>query len=124
MKKHALVIDDSRAMRTIISRILNSVHYDVTGASNGKTGLEKLQDMDQVDLIVVDWRMPVMDGLKFIKTVREGEEYKDLPIIMVTTEIDSPLVEEAIEAGANEYVMKPFSEDVLLRKLTILGIDD
>ena len=82
-----------------------------------------LQDMEKIDLIIVDWRMPVMDGITFIKTVRENKAYQDLPIIMVTTEIDSPLVEEAVEAGANEYVMKPFSEDVLLRKLTILGIE-
>ena len=93
MSRHALVIDDSRAMRTIIGRILETAHYDVTGAPNGKVGLEKLQDMEQIDLIIVDWRMPVMDGIKFIKTVREDKTYRDTPIIMVTTEIDSPLVE-------------------------------
>jgi len=73
-------------------------------------------------LVLVDWNMPVMDGLEFIKTVRQSRTWDSLRIVMVTTETESEQVQRAMTAGANEYVMKPFTSEVLVAKLSLLGV--
>ena len=123
MARNALVIDDSRAMRTIIGNILKEMGYHVTDASNGIEGLERLKEVDTIELVLVDWNMPEMNGLEFVMEVRTIPEYKDLCLMMVTTEIESEQVNKALSAGANEYVMKPFTKDVILEKLNLLGIE-
>ena len=123
MGKHALVIDDSQVMRMIICDILESVGYQVTDAGDGDEGLEKLQEMGKVDLVLVDWRMPGMDGLEFIETVRKDQAYQDLQIIMITTHSESTKIAQAIQAGANDYVKKPFNKKALHEKLTALEND-
>jgi two-component system chemotaxis response regulator CheY len=116
----ALVIDDSRAVRAIIRSILRDLGYDTVEAGDGREGLDRLGDTPDVALVLVDWNMPVLDGLEFIKAVRARREFDAVRIVMVTTETESDQVARAMAAGANEYVMKPFTRDVLVAKLSML----
>ena len=117
----ALVIDDSRAVRLLVGNILREQGFEVHEAGHGQQGLEQLQENPEISLVLVDWNMPVMDGLEFIKTVRQSRAWDSLRIVMVTTETESEQVQRAISAGANEYVMKPFTAEVLVAKLSLLG---
>ena len=119
----ALVIDDSRAMRAILGRILRDIGFEVTEAGHGREGLEQLQQVEKPKLALVDWNMPEMNGLEFVQAVRADHEYDDVQLMMVTTESEAGAMVNALEAGANEYVMKPFTKDVILEKLAILGIE-
>lgn len=118
----ALVIDDSRAMRAIIKNILTQLDFEVAEAGDGQAGLDRLRHMERPDLILVDWNMPVMNGIDFIRAVRADPSQAGLPIVMVTTETDMARVASALEVGADEYVMKPCSKDVIEAKLKLLGI--
>jgi len=117
----ALIIDDSRAVRMLIANILCDQGFQVHEAADGQEGLEKLSEHQDIGLILVDWNMPVMDGLEFIQTVRREPQWNAVKIVMVTTETESEQVGRAISAGANEYVMKPFTREVLVAKLSLLG---
>ena len=117
----ALVIDDSRAVRLLIGNILREQGFHVFDAGHGREGLEKLHENPEISLILVDWNMPVMDGLEFIQAVRQIRVWDSVQIVMVTTETESEQVTRAMTAGANEYVMKPFTADVLVAKLSLLG---
>jgi len=119
----ALVIDDSKAMRIILKQILQSIGgTTVEEAANGKEGLEKLKSMEKPDVVLVDWNMPEMNGLEFVRAVRGNPTFRSLPLMMVTTETETSQMGKALAAGANEYVMKPFTKDVIQEKLKILGI--
>src|ERR1700722_4542612 len=98
----ALVIDDSRAVRLLIRNILGELGMEVVEAGNGQEGLDRLGDSPEVDLVLVDWNMPVMDGLEFITAVRGQRIYDPVRIVMVTTETESEQVTRALAAGANE----------------------
>ena len=119
---NALVIDDSRAMRAILARILRNAGFEVREADHGRAGLEQLRDGTKTDLVLVDWNMPVMDGLAFLKAVRRDRGFRDIRMMVVTTEIEMGRMAEAMAAGADEYVMKPFTADVILQKLELLGL--
>ena len=119
----ALVIDDSRAMRAILGKIMKDLGFEVTEAGHGREGLERLRQFGKPDLALVDWNMPEMNGLEFIQAVRADHAYDDLRLMMVTTESETGAMITALEAGANEYVMKPFTKDVILEKLAIMGIE-
>lgn len=118
---HALVIDDSRSVRLLVGGILRAQGYVVLTAGDGQEGLERLRANPEIALVLVDWNMPVMDGLEFIQAVRRERMWDSLKIVMVTTETESEQVQRAILAGANEYVMKPFAPEVLVAKLSLLG---
>ena len=118
----ALVIDDSKAMRSILSRMLQGLGFEVLEASNGREGLQRLQAIGKVDLALVDWNMPEMNGLEFIRTVRAEQSYDGVLLMMVTTETEMENVVRALAAGANEYVMKPFTQEIILEKLQIFGM--
>ena len=118
----ALVIDDSRAVRLLVGKILREQGFEVHEAGHGQQGLEQLQLNPEISLVLVDWNMPVMDGLEFIKAVRQSRAWDSLRIVMVTTETESEQVQRAMTAGANEYVMKPFTSEVLVAKLSLLGV--
>jgi two-component system, chemotaxis family, chemotaxis protein CheY len=121
----ALVIDDSRATRAILRRILQQLDGEVVDANDGQHGLDVLaaeQANGGIDVVLVDWNMPVMDGLEFVRCVRADTSYDGLPIVMVTTEGDAEHLITAMEAGANEYAMKPFTASVIREKLELLGI--
>ncbi len=118
----AIVVDDSRAMRAIIKRALIAEGFEVCEAGNGQEALDELNKNGAPDLALVDWNMPVMTGFEFIQEVRALKQFDSMSIMMVTTETESSQVEAALEAGANEYVMKPFTPDVLQDKLLMLGL--
>lgn len=112
-----LIVDDSSTMRRIIGNTLKSIgQEDVIMAGDGVEGLEVLEQNPDTDLILSDWNMPNMNGLDFLIKVRETKG-KDLPIIMITTEAEKANVITAIKAGANNYIVKPFTPDVLSEKL-------
>jgi two-component system chemotaxis response regulator CheY len=118
----ALVIDDSRTVRAIIGKILRDEGLEVVEAANGREGLERLREPPGVELVLVDWNMPEMNGLDFIKAVRSDRAYDPVRIMMVTTETEQGQVIRALDAGANEYVMKPFTREILVAKLSLLDV--
>ena len=118
----ALVIDDSKAIRLILGQILKELGFEVCSASHGIEALERLKEVGKVDLALVDWNMPEMNGFDFVCAVRKEEKYNDMRMMMVTTETEMAQVIKALEAGANEYVMKPFTKDIIREKIILLGI--
>jgi len=118
----ALVIDDSRVVRIIIGNILRELGMEVLEAGNGLEALEQIKRNQDVDLMLVDWNMPEMNGFDFIRAVRSQREYDAVRILMVTSESQSEQVTRALNAGANEYLMKPFNKDVLMAKLNLLDV--
>ena len=118
---HALIVDDSTTIRKILTAYLQKLGFDVTAAVNGRDGLDRLKAMDKADVVLVDWNMPEMDGLSFLRAVRADAHYAGLPVMMVTTNAEMSNVTEALEAGANEYIMKPFTADMIREKLELLG---
>ena len=120
---NALVVDDSRAMRQIIGRILKGLGFHVIEAGDGREALARLAEVPEVDLAMVDWNMPVMNGIDLIRTLREDPSLGRVRVMMVTTESDISRVAEALGAGADEFVMKPFTTDMILEKLQMLGIE-
>jgi two-component system, chemotaxis family, chemotaxis protein CheY len=117
----ALVVDDSRATRTILRTALKQEGFEVFEAGDGRQALEELKKTGVVDLALIDWNMPVMTGYELICEVRAKNEFDRMAIMMVTTESEAAQVQKALDAGANEYVMKPFTADVLREKLLLLG---
>ena len=118
---HALVVDDSRTIRAFLKEQLRSLGFEVTEAGDGLQALSSLKKMTEVDLVLVDWNMPEMDGLSFVRAVRAESLYAALPMMMVTTNAELAQVSKALEAGVNEYIMKPFTTDILREKLQLLG---
>lgn len=119
----AMVIDDSKAIRRILSTTLTELGWQVSEANNGRDALTKLSQQSAPSLILVDWNMPEMNGLDFIREVRHDGRFEETKLMMVTTETQVDQIMSALEAGANEYVMKPFTKDVIADKLRILGFD-
>lgn len=117
-----LIVDDSRAIRRIIGEIMKQLNFEVSEAGNGIEALLRLEELGAPDLVLVDWNMPQMNGLDFIKAVRANPAYSDLPLMMVTTETEMERMALAFMAGVNEYVMKPFDKATILDKLQLLGI--
>jgi two-component system chemotaxis response regulator CheY len=117
----ALVVDDSRAARAILRKILLASGYDeVIEAESGVQGLVRLRRSEGVpDVVLVDWNMPEMDGLEFVRRVRADDTYDGAVVMMVTSETDMGKVVEALDAGADEYLMKPFVKEGFLEKLEI-----
>jgi two-component system chemotaxis response regulator CheY len=120
----ALVIDDSSATRMILGKMLKEIGYEVEAAQDGRDALDRLDAGFMPDVMLVDWNMPVMNGYEFVCEVRTRDEFADVPLMMVTTETEMDRVMAALEAGANEYVMKPFSKDVIFDKLCLLGLEN
>lgn len=118
----ALIIDDSRAMRRILTKIVAPLGFDVIEAENGQEGLEQLRAVEDVEVILVDWNMPVMNGLDFVKAVRADAKYATQKIIMVTTETEPNQMVRALMAGVDEFVMKPFTADILMEKMKLIGV--
>ncbi len=119
----ALIVDDSRAMRTILGQCLRSLGFGTVEAGDGSEGLARLQETGAPDLALVDWNMPVMDGIAFVRAVRRIPEYDAMKLMMVTTESEIRNVEVALREGADEYVMKPFTRDVIAQKLALMGLE-
>jgi two-component system chemotaxis response regulator CheY len=119
----ALVVDDSRAVRMILGRTLRELGYEVREAANGREALAAVEaEKDSLSLILTDWNMPEINGLEFVKALRSRPEFGSLVVIMVTTETEIDQMTAALEAGANEYVMKPFTKEILVEKLQMVGV--
>ena len=118
----AVVIDDSRPVRMILTKMLSELGYEVSQAANGREALEVVQQAEGVpSLVLVDWNMPEMNGLEFIRNFRAQHRFACVPLIMVTTETEIGHVQLALEAGANEYVMKPFTKEMVLEKIRMMA---
>ncbi|MGI5169987.1 response regulator [Spirillospora sp. CA-253888] len=118
-----MIIDDSRAMRLILRRIVTQLGFEVHEAGNGREALEALQAMDQVPQVaLIDWNMPEMNGLEFVTAVRGLERFRQMTLMMVTTESEHGQIVRALAAGAHEYVIKPFTPDAIIEKLALMGL--
>jgi two-component system chemotaxis response regulator CheY len=118
----AIVIDDSRAMRMILRRILTERGFDVVEAADGQQALDAVAAGPVPDVALIDWNMPVMNGLEFVTAVRAQPECRRMTLMMVTTESEHSQIVRALAAGAHEYVLKPFTADAIADKLSLLGL--
>ena len=118
----ALVIDDSRTMRRIVSGVLQPLGFETVEAAHGREALDVLEAGTAVDLACIDWNMPVMNGLEVVTAVRENRAWRALTLMMATTESETSQIVRALAAGAHEYVIKPFTADAIRDKLQLLGL--
>ena len=119
----ALVVDDSLAVRSLLAEHLGQLGFQVEQAADGLEAIARLAGMPLLAVMLLDWSMPGMDGLEVLRRVRADDRFAELPVVMVTTESEIPGVEDALKAGASEYLMKPFDAQSLLEKLLLLGVD-
>jgi two-component system chemotaxis response regulator CheY len=117
-----LIVDDSKAMRSLTGHILKNAGLAIFEAGDGQEVLECLRQINGIDLVLVGWSMPGMDGYAFICAVRALSAYRTVRLIMVTAESEMEQVSRALAAGADEYIMKPFTRDAVLEKLKLQGI--
>jgi two-component system chemotaxis response regulator CheY len=121
--KTILVVDDSRIMRNIVKNTfsLMKIPCQFVEASNGNEALQQVVNQ-KIDLVLLDWNMPQLSGIDFLKTIRAKEEYKNLPVIMVTSEAARYNVIEALKNGATDYIIKPVNERNFKEKLSKITI--
>ncbi|NCD25524.1 MAG: response regulator [Deltaproteobacteria bacterium] len=120
MAKHILIVDDSKTVRNLVAFIMKKEGFKVTVAEDGLDGLEKLYATGKVDLIISDINMPRMDGFTFIKTVREQDAYRDIPIVVLSTEGQEKDIQAGLNLGANMYMVKPAQPEKMLRNVKML----
>ena len=118
----ALIIDDSRLIRTVLRTILHAAGFAVEEAENGRDGLERLRRLGRADVVLVDWNMPEMDGIEFLRAARADRSCGPFRAVMVTTEDGPAQIAAARAAGADAHVAKPFTREVLLRQIAALGV--
>lgn len=118
----ALIVDDSRAVRSILSNMLRELGFEVAEARHGREALVHLNANADTDIALVDWNMPEMNGLDLVVAVRNDDRLGSIRLMMVTSETEVGQVMRAMAAGANEYVMKPFTKEILEDKLRLLGL--
>jgi two-component system, chemotaxis family, chemotaxis protein CheY len=114
-----LIVDDSRAINAMVSEMLQNAGHDSSWAENGADAVSKIKDEGNFDLILLDWNMPVMSGPEFLQE-NQKNKFTDTPVVMMTTENKPSYIKEALSLGAVEYVMKPFTSDILLNKIDIV----
>jgi two-component system chemotaxis response regulator CheY len=119
--KHCLVVDDSRVVRKVARKILEELKFEISEAEDGKIALDACRAV-MPDAILLDWNMPNMTGIEFLRALRQ-ETGGDKPIVLFcTTESDMTFITQAIEAGANEYIMKPFDKEIIESKFSEVGL--
>jgi two-component system chemotaxis response regulator CheY len=114
-----LLVDDSLLVRKIARKIFTRLSFEVDEAENGQIALDKCQSR-MPDVVLLDWNMPVMDGLEFLKSLRRTEGGRGPAVIFCTTETDVEHIQKALANGANEYLMKPFDQESLIAKLDLV----
>lgn len=119
---NALIVDDSRAMRRILRQIVEPLGFQISESGNGIEGLKSLTDRPDTELVLVDWNMPEMNGFEFVKAVRANPAYERIKMVMVTTETEPSKMARALIAGVDEFLMKPFTPEMLLEKLQLIGV--
>jgi two-component system, chemotaxis family, chemotaxis protein CheY len=117
----ALIIDDSRFVRSYLRGLLQEKRIECEEAADGQAGLDRLHAGAQFDLVLLDWNMPVMNGIETLRKIR-AEGFSGMKVLMVTTEAENNFILRALEAGADEYLMKPFDHDGFGDKLAMLGL--
>jgi two-component system chemotaxis response regulator CheY len=117
----ALIVDDSRFVRGYLRGLLEEKGIECEEAVDGQAGMDQLKQSPSFDLALVDWNMPVMGGLEMLQQLR-AEGYGDMKVMMVTTEAENAYILRALDAGADEYLMKPFDDAALTEKLAMLGL--
>lgn len=118
MKGMILFVDDSPVIKKIIRRAIEAIDYEMIEASDGKEALAVLsKEVAGVKLILSDWNMPVMNGFELLKAVKSNSAYKHIPVIMLTTEAEKGNINKAIQAGAANYLLKPFNTEDLVKKV-------
>ena len=118
----ALVIDDSKAMRMILKRELVALGFEVFEAGDGQEALSRLAELGAVDVVLVDWTMPGMDGMTFVHQVRAEAAYEEMRVVMITSESDPAQIFHALMAGVDEYATKPITREALAEKLGLVGL--
>jgi two-component system, chemotaxis family, chemotaxis protein CheY len=118
----ALVVEDSRAMRTILTRILQGLGAEVAPVEDAAKALEYFASHQVPDLALVDWHLPGMNGLELVSTLRADDRFAPMSIMMVTTECELDEISAALTAGANEYLIKPFTQEAVAEKLNLMGM--
>lgn len=118
-----MVVDDSSMMRKAVCRMLQKLSYEACMAEDGQKCLDSMKE-EQPDVVLMDWNMPVMDGLDALKSIKSSNDFNQSKVVMMTTENSQEKIQQALEAGANEYIMKPFDEEVLKEKLDSLSDSD
>jgi len=118
----ALVIDDSKAMRMILKRALVALGFEVFEAGDGQEALSRLAELGAVDVVLVDWTMPGMDGMTFVHQVRAEAAYEEMRVVMITSESDPAQIFHALMAGVDEYATKPITREALAEKLGLVGL--
>jgi two-component system, chemotaxis family, chemotaxis protein CheY len=110
-----IVADDSRLVRGIIEKAVASIGFEALHASNGKEALNIMEANDQdINIVLLDWNMPVLNGIDVIKSMRGDDRFRKIPVLMVSTESEDDRIQEAISAGAQGYLTKPFTADQLI----------
>lgn len=118
----ALVIDDSRAMRMLLKRELVALGFEVSEAGDGNEALTRLAELGPVDVVLVDWTMPGMDGMTFVHQIRSDPAYEEMRVVMITSESDPAQIFHALMAGVDEYATKPITREALSEKLGLVGL--
>jgi two-component system, chemotaxis family, chemotaxis protein CheY len=121
VSRTCLVVDDSRVVRKVARRILEANGFDVTEAADGQEALETCR-LEMPDCVLLDWNMPGVDGISFLRNLRSEFGPEKPPVVFCTTENDMSHIEQAIMAGAQEYIMKPFDEEILMGKFAQVGL--
>jgi two-component system chemotaxis response regulator CheY len=121
MANRCLVVDDSRVVRRVASQILTAHGFQIEEAANGALALDACR-ASLPDCVLLDWNMPVMNGIEFLRALRAEFGPTEPVVMFCTTENDLHFIEQALEAGAQEFLMKPFDEDILIGKFTQLGL--
>jgi len=113
-----LSVDDSKATRQFIKRAIDVLGFEFIEAADGKEGLDLLnREKGNIDLILLDWKMPVMDGMEMLEILKSSDLFKDIPVTFVSTELERQKVSEAVNKGAKNYLIKPFSQEDLIGKI-------
>ncbi len=121
--KSCLIVDDSKVIRMVAKRILHELQFTTLEAENGQVALQQCH-LQLPDAILLDWNMPVMDGIEFLRELRKMPNGGDPIVVFCTTENDIEHIQDAIVAGANEYIMKPFDSEILQAKFVQVGLID
>jgi len=119
--KSCLVVDDSKVVRMVARKILESLNFDIEEAADGQQALDAC-DRNVPDVVLLDWNMPVMSGIEFLEALRAKPDIQQPVVVFCTTENDLDHIQRAIEAGANEYIMKPFDSDIIESKFLQVGL--
>jgi two-component system chemotaxis response regulator CheY len=119
--KSCLIVDDSKVIRKVARHILETLQFSVDEAEDGREALSRIE-AQMPDVVLLDWNMPVMSGMEFLRTLRQRNFANPPKVVFCTTENDTAHIRAAIEAGADEYVMKPFDRETLESKLQIVGV--